>query len=201
MKLLKLIPIKGYLVAVSDAIPNEGALVVHEDEDGCHELMYCNNRTGHGLKIEGYLPLEENLPPLKGIEFLPPLEEDDVEKLADETYPETYYSGIYVDGWLKAGFIKGYNKAKEKYSLSNIIDLYIEETGYGMDMWSKEENEVMTTVGKIIQSLSQPKMPIAFECEVEELFAEDGKTKVGEDLAVEIIEGFTAYLSGKYIYE
>ena len=121
MKTLKLFTVQGYLVAVSDATPSEGALVVHEDENGCHELMYCNNRTGHGLKIEGYLPLEENLPRLNGIEFLPPL--------------------------------------------------------------------------------SEPHIPVAFECEVEELFAEDGKTKIGEDLAVEIIEGFTAYLSGKYIYE
>jgi len=113
--------VQGYLVAVSDAPCIEGRLFVHEDENGCHELMYCNNRTGHGLNIEGYLPLVENLPPLKGIDFLPPL--------------------------------------------------------------------------------SEPHIPIAFECEVEELFAEDGKTKVGEDLAVDIIEGFTAYLSGKYIYE
>ena len=41
--------------------------------------------------------------------------EDDVEKLAEEIYPETYYSGVYVDRWLKEGFIQGYNKAKETY--------------------------------------------------------------------------------------
>lgn len=56
------------------------------------------------------------------------------------------------------GFYNGYLKNSEKYKLRNIIDLYIEETGYGMDMWGKEENEVMTTIGKIIQSLEQPKI-------------------------------------------
>lgn len=120
-KTLKLITVQGYLVAVSDAPCIDGRLFVHEDPQDGYELAYYNNRIAGGLNIEGYLPLEENLPPLKGIEFLPPL--------------------------------------------------------------------------------SEPHIPIAFECEVEELFAEDGKTKVGEDLAVDIIEGFTAYLSGKYLYE
>jgi hypothetical protein len=40
-----------------------------------------------------------------------------------------------------------------------LLDLYIEETGYGMDMWSKEENQTMSTIAKIIQSLQQPKRP------------------------------------------
>jgi hypothetical protein len=120
-KTLKLITVQGYLVAVSDAPCIEGRLFVYEYTHGGYELAYYNSRIGKGLNIEGYLPLEENLPPLKGIDFLP--------------------------------------------------------------------------------TLSEPHIPIAFECGVEELFAEDGKTKIGEDLAVEIIEGFTAYLSGKYIYE
>lgn len=67
----------------------------------------------------------------------------------------------------RKGFEEGYNKAKEKYSLSNIIDLYIKETGCGMDMWSKEENETMTTIAKIIESLLQPKTPTQFEFEIE----------------------------------
>lgn len=36
-------------------------------------------------------------------------------------------------------------------TLEYLIDKYIEKTGYGMDMWSKEENAVMTTVAEIIQ--------------------------------------------------
>lgn len=35
--------------------------------------------------------------------------------------------------------------------LEYLIEKYIEKTGYGMDMWSKEENAVMTTVAEIIE--------------------------------------------------
>lgn len=36
-------------------------------------------------------------------------------------------------------------------TLEYLIEKYIEKTGYGMDMWSKEENAVMTTVAEIIE--------------------------------------------------
>ena len=36
-------------------------------------------------------------------------------------------------------------------TLEYLIEKYIEKTGYGMDMWSKEENSVMTTVAEIIE--------------------------------------------------
>lgn len=75
--------------------------------------------------------------------------EDDTEKLAKEEvgwYDENDNDDV-------KRFVQGYNKAKETYhiTLDKFIDLYIEETGYGMDMWSKEENEVMTIVAKIIE--------------------------------------------------
>lgn len=35
-------------------------------------------------------------------------------------------------------------------TLDYLIEKYIEKTGYGMDMWSKEENDTMTTVAEII---------------------------------------------------
>jgi hypothetical protein len=67
------------------------------------------------------------------------------------------------------GFIKGFNKAIElndkMFTLDKFIDLYIEETGYGMDMWSKEENEVMTTIAKIVQSLQQTEWDVEIEME------------------------------------
>jgi hypothetical protein len=31
-----------------------------------------------------------------------------------------------------------------------LVDKYIEKTGYGMDMWGKEENHVMTTIAEIL---------------------------------------------------
>lgn len=39
--------------------------------------------------------------------------EVDVDKKVEEVYPQTYYSGIHIDGFLKAGYVKGYNQALE----------------------------------------------------------------------------------------
>ena len=39
----------------------------------------------------------------------------------------------------------------ENMTLEYLIEKYIEKTGYGMDMWSKEENVIMTTVAEIIE--------------------------------------------------
>jgi hypothetical protein len=128
-------------------------------------------------KIIAHLPLN-NSPILDGVDLLPTLEQDDdVEKMAivHATNPDMM---TYVFPDKKESFIKGYNKAKEKYkiTLEKMIDLYIEETGYGMDMWSKEENNVMIIIAKIIQSLSQPKYPIDFECEMEQLNNKPGSS-------------------------
>lgn len=44
-------------------------------------------------------------------------------------------------------FISKYPKA---ITIDELIDRYIEETGYGMDMWSKEETNTFTTIKKIL---------------------------------------------------
>lgn len=44
-------------------------------------------------------------------------------------------------------FISNYPKAITR---DELIDKYIEETGYGMDMWSKTESETFTTIIKIL---------------------------------------------------
>ena len=115
-------------------------------------------------KIIAYLPLNDS-PVLEGVMLLQPLEveEDDMYTDAQEY---AVNSGSPNRESRRKGFVDGYKKAREKYSLSNILDLYIKEKGYGMDMWSKEENETMTTIGNIIESLSQPKMPTHFEFEM-----------------------------------
>ena len=79
--------------------------------------------------------------------------------MADETYPKTYYRGISVDGWLKAGFIKGYNKAKEKYRFTeeDMIKAFIEGTNYGSAYQSCIENEdwndFMISLAKLLVKL------------------------------------------------
>ena len=47
------------------------------------------------------------------------------------------------------------DEPKTNSILSRLIDLYIEKTGYGMDMWTQEENAVMTTIAEIISELPQ----------------------------------------------
>jgi hypothetical protein len=44
-------------------------------------------------------------------------------------------------------FISNYPKA---LTIDELIDQYIEETGYGMDMWSKEETNTFTTIKNIL---------------------------------------------------
>jgi hypothetical protein len=116
-------------------------------------------------------------PYLDGLDVLPRLnQDDDIEKLFNNCW-----IGKKVDYNTDNGtsFKEGYNIAREKYNLTleKLIDMYIEKTGYGMDMWSKEENETMSTVADIIQSINQPKLPISFECEVEPKFKHIGSTK------------------------
>jgi len=45
--------------------------------------------------------------------------------------------------------------------LSYLLEKYIEKTGYGMDMWSKEENAVMTTIAEIIEETKVKKFSIS----------------------------------------
>ena len=44
-------------------------------------------------------------------------------------------------------FINQYPKA---LTIDELIDQYIEETGYGMDMWSKQETNTFTTIRNIL---------------------------------------------------
>jgi len=150
---------------------------------------------------------------LDDIDVLPLLnQEDDIEKLFNNCW-----IGKKVDYNTDNGtsFKEGYNIAREKYNLTlnKLIDMYIEKTGYGMDMWSKEENETMSTVADIIQSLQQPKYPIAFECEVEPKFKNIGSTKevkgsgsriknkyAGNPKTFINFDGRSEWV-GKYIYE
>ncbi len=163
-------------------------------------------------KIISHRPFN-GAPYLDGLDVLPLLnQEDDIEKLFNNCW-----IGKKVDYNTDNGtsFKEGYNIAREKYNLTleKLIDMYIEKTGYGMDMWSKEENETMSTVADIIESYHQPKLPIAFECEVEPKFKNIGSTKeikgsgsriknkyAGNPKTFINSEGRTEWV-GKYIYE
>jgi hypothetical protein len=158
-------------------------------------------------KIIAHLPLN-NSPALQGVDLLPPLE-DEVEKLAEEF--KSSYKKVGVTDYEISSFIVGYNKAKEKYK-------YTEEqlkTAIHKAIIFSEENRKITSgeyavkfykfYGELIQSPQQPKMPVAFECEM--VTMNKGYTEESDypyqqcDIPKTTINslGFTQWV-GRYIY-
>jgi hypothetical protein len=128
------------------------------------------------MNIISHLPLN-NSPILDGVDLLPPLE-DEVEKLAIEE--------VGIDGQIynisdNESFIKGYNKAKEKYKYTDEDILIIRNklvsilpTGdvSAWDMIMALSNYTKW-FDKYTQSLQQPKIPIGFEFEFSKLKTKD----------------------------
>ena len=150
-------------------------------------------------KIIAHLPLNGS-PILKGVDLLPPLEqEDDVEKMAEEYADYRMIRYIFLlDGKFnsttKRDFLSGYNKAKEKYK-------YTEEDidkAYWAGMQFVGEDK--GSYKEFIQSLSQPKMPIGFECEMLDTAKIGFTSTVPMNLTTTTPEGHTQWI-GTYIYE
>ena len=164
-------------------------------------------------KIIAHLPLNGS-PILQGVDLLPPLEqEDDVEKLAKDYLFKEYQTKYKVETndeqfGVIDGYMSGYNKAKEKYKYTEkdvlrIIDMAKEEINinpsYDDNMWVAKYSK-----DEIIQSLSQPKMPIGFECEYQkpsENFGAHMANFFGQQIPKTTTnsQGQTVWV-GKYIY-
>ena len=113
---------------------------------------------------------------LKGVPLLPSFswgQQDDVENLAKEEYP-------IFDGDLlgiannqqhsRVDFIKGYNKAKEKYKYTEFDIIQAFEYGWNQRHFRKmDEDELHQIQQNFIQSLQQPSRPTHFECEMMQL--------------------------------
>jgi hypothetical protein len=149
--------------------------------------------------IISHLPLNDS-PILEGVNLLPPLEqEDDVEGLAKTQWGNVHRTGVL-------GFIEGYNKAKEKYRFTEEdMRKAIGETRKGM-LYNKQYED------EYIQSLSQPKMPVGFECEESVFFATNAFssdiTLTSEGLQDTVLKGIKTTTNsrgqtvwvGKYIF-
>jgi hypothetical protein len=144
-------------------------------------------------KIIYHLPLN-NAPTLEGVPLLPPLE-DDVRKLALEMGEDYFSKELFADY-----FTIGYEKAKEKYKyteedMRKAIEMakvmgYGDSATYPMpDVYDEEE---------IIQSLQQPKYPVAFE---QDLITQItwGGTSRGVPKTITNSQGLRQAV-GKYIY-
>jgi hypothetical protein len=128
-------------------------------------------------------------PLLKGLPILPPFsrsQEDGVIQEARQYLQDKGFSGHANHSLVPKWMAEFYEIGRERYSLTldKLIELYVEKTGYGMDMWSKEENETMSTIAEIIQSLQEPKppvLPVAFEFELQLIFYHGNMPKEGEE--------------------
>jgi hypothetical protein len=166
-----IIKTENYLLAVdelSDVKDENIGDVFKETKDGVTKTY----------KIIAHLPLN-NAPTLEGVPLLPPLENEGfryIHSLAfDEAIIQSEMNGICILDLIPM-FINGYNKAKENY------DTLLKEVLMEFDLAVKKHlllypiehsvhgkmcdgiNEIRS---KIIQSLQQPKYPVAFECDVE----------------------------------
>ena len=112
-------------------------------------------------KIISHRPFN-GAPYLDGVDVLPLIDnvvKDDVEKLAYEWFVIANKKDTIFDlGWVNI-FTSGYNKAREKYKFKE--EVVRQSYLFGKSMMSPNNFE------KYLQSLRQPKLPVAFECETE----------------------------------
>jgi hypothetical protein len=171
-----IIKTENYLLVVDDSKIKQNDWCIYRTGEVIHYLVKLN--TDNLKKITAHLPLN-NSPVLEGLPLLPPLK-DEVEEVWEQglgaelqklPYTKHLDDGQYNDGQL-AGFefgaTWGYNAAKKRYK-------YTEgDLRKAIDMARNGNRKVIDTKGveyllrlqedKIIQSLQQPKTPVAFEC-------------------------------------
>lgn len=209
----KIIQTENYLLIVDDLEIKEGDYYLftwggeqdiqrfqnQQDDRIKHQHLYetaCK-------KIIAHLPLN-NSPILDGVDLLPPLEDDEVEKFAVNNANDFYEK--YRTEWeaKKNGFIDGYQKAREKYKWSD-DDLI---KAIEMATTSKYDHRLeFYTHDEIIQSLKQPKIPIEFECKIDNILSynvEDGinalvNPNFGNQKTIINSQGLTQWV-GTYLY-
>jgi hypothetical protein len=122
-------------------------------------------------KIIAHLPLN-GAPYLDDVSVLPSLlKEDDVQKLADEASQKFKRNDELDDlilGVSANSFEEGYNKAREKYKFTE--EDMLEFTNWCRIHDNNHKNEVWTIqqLFEKYKSLQQQKIPVAFECEIQE---------------------------------
>ena len=163
----KIIKTKNYLFIVDDSEIKAGDLYYLESVTLKNMILKANESriATNEKKIIAHLPLN-GASVIEGVDLLPSLE-DDVEKLAVQE--------IGIDNSIynisdHESFIKGYNKAKEKYK-------YTEEDVRNAIEISKDIKYVTFSIDEIIQSIQQPKYPVAFELET--INSEDKRNWMG----------------------
>jgi len=170
---MKLLQTTDYLIAVDDSkieAGNKSLLILEGFQDG--EPMILSHWQGVadgylGKKITHHLPLN-NAPVLEGVHLLPPLEDEEYD-FAEIFYNICKATIEHFDDWVEA---KEYNKskAKEKYK-------YTEEDlrkcwKACLDFNKPAGSDSGINLEDFIQSLQQPKLPIAFDTETKQYIYE-----------------------------
>jgi hypothetical protein len=166
-------------------------------QDEGEDVHCCNG----DIRITAHLPLN-NSPILEGVDLLPPME-DDVEKLADKLISCSDFIDVLL---VKEVWKSGYNKAKEKYKYTEEDILIIRNKLVSMlptgdvsawDMIMAASNYTKW-FDEYIQSLQQPKYPVAFECEMEVVgITDDGNNYIEQPKTITNSQGQTV-LVGTY---
>lgn len=128
----------------------------------------CQKVFGDCKKIITHLPLN-NSPILDGVDLLPPLPMTfpTIECIGDNLWEElTGGQEVSVNrpDW-SFGFGIGYKKAKEKYKFTE--DDIRKAIAIGYDWCHQKHIPDHRMIDNFIQSLSQPKLPVGFKCEIE----------------------------------
>jgi hypothetical protein len=168
-----IIKTENYLLAVDDSEIKERDYCLADIGDFYGVVAYNGAFAKHYYKkITAHLPLN-NSPILEGVPLLPPLEDDDKEvweqglgaELQKLPYTKHLDDGQYNDGQLvgfEFGATWGYNKAKENYKYTG-EDLR-KCWKACLDFNKPAGGDSGINLEDFIQSLQQPKMPVAFEC-------------------------------------
>lgn len=220
----ELIKTEKYLLVVSHDKDEEGNFIyetnigeVSRVDREYYELLKTGIKVEPFVKVLVHLPLNGS-PYLDGLDVLPVLPEieDEVESLALNHAEKQCEDMITVEGLTGAewgwevsfDFKAGYNKAKETYKYTEVD---MQRSLLKMAQKCREEmdlplpsyvNNISKNSDEIIQSLNQPKLPIAFECEMKEygqydcgVFMKDDE----EQIKITNSEGRTEWV-GKYIF-
>jgi hypothetical protein len=160
----------NYLLIVDDSEIKEGDLLWSFSNEKIVVARKVTDLYIHSKKIIAHLPLN-NSPILEGVDLLPPLEQDDVEKMAKEDAIEIFGNDFSLASLShQSQFKRGYNKAKEKYLRE--IDKQISDFKHDLkectSNYIKQNCEgAIFGLTRLQQSLPQPKIPTHFQFEME----------------------------------
>lgn len=152
----------NYILITSDEEIQIGEVALSK----LNQIILFSRYYDHKLykKVIAHLPLN-NSPILEGVSLLPqlPNEENFDKKLLTEEYEQALKRGgsEYAGGYCE-GLFDGFEKAKEKYK-------FTEEDMIKAIDYCKHNRAFEYDFEKVMESLSQPKLPVGFKCEMERI--------------------------------